>query len=109
MEEKKKELEKARDNLRVKKQFTTIASVNSVTLDRTLKATEEIRSEAITFGKLFYDFIREFGNQLDNLDAFKQENIGVANEVVAHVDKVEARVAARKAEEAQREEAERIR
>ena len=93
MEDAKKELEKARNKLLRRKQITTVASVNHLTLDRTLKTTEEFRDEVFTYGEIFDDFMAEYTGQLANPDDFKVENNKIIDDVIKHIDVLEARAA----------------
>ena len=49
MEDAKKELEKSRNKLQRKKQATTLASVNPLTLERTLNFTQNLREEVLAY------------------------------------------------------------
>ena len=49
MEDAKKELEKSRNKLQRKKQTTTLASVNPLTLERTLNFTQNLREEVLAY------------------------------------------------------------
>ena len=93
MEVKKKELEKARDKLLRKKLTTTVGSVTPLTLDRTSKVAEEMRTLCEAFLELSDDFIHEFADQVENANEFKEENRRTAAEIVAHIDEVESKAA----------------
>ena len=93
MEDDRKELEKVRNKLMSKKLVVTVASVNIVTLDRTLKTTEEFRNEVLTYVENFEDFMAEYTDQLENPNDLKAANNTVINDIIAHIDQVEAKVA----------------
>ena len=93
MEDAKKELEKLRKKLQRKKQATTLASVNPLTLERTLNFTQNLKEEVLAYGELFDDFLAEYTDQLDNADHFKVENNQVIDAVIAHIDGLESKAA----------------
>ena len=93
MENKKKELVKARSKLLREKQITTVVSVTFLNLEEKLKITREIRNEVQTFAELLDDFMVDYTDQEASLNDFKVESDRVIDEVIAHLDKVEARAA----------------